>query len=257
MATNLSTLAQRMGRNLRRIVTVVLLGGWTAGWGMVALVGWAAYSPTIMNAGLTMIAAGLLGYGGAYVIGRRRLKALAEHSLSARAELNALSLSGGMAARLHLFDDAWIQLQTALSDPSLPHADRSAEVTAELSEAQTQLFKMVERHSALEQEINGLDRYAPSELIETTREQKRAERERLERDAEALVRETRTLATTADEVRALASVRSEATTERLKDAVKQFNLTLAAYREVEDELAGQATGLAAETRKRNPQRQSV
>ncbi|MEO1338668.1 MAG: hypothetical protein AAFV29_23695, partial [Myxococcota bacterium] len=52
--------------------------------------------------------------------------------------------------------------------------------------------------------------------------------------------ETRALATAANEVRLLASGQGKEATERLKSAVSQFNLTLSAYREVEDEVATHA-----------------
>ena len=236
-SNNLQTTAQQVGRNLRSVVTALLLTGWTAGWGMVALVGWAASSAGIMYAGLTMIGAGLVGFFGGRTIARRRLQARAQASLIARAELHRLALNDSMAARLHLFDDAWIQLQASLDDPSLPHADRSAEVAAELAGAQDELFQLVTRYVATQNEIQALRRYSPSELIAQSRQEKQDELTRIEDAADALVKETKTLASTAAQVRALASGRTGETAERLKEAVNQFNLTLSAYREVEGELA--------------------
>ena len=235
MASNMQAVAKRMGKNVRRILIGLLLTGWTAGWGMVSLVGWAASSPAILYAGVSMMAAGLLGSGAAYTVGRRRLQAQARTSLIARAELEQLQLSDGMEARLHLFDDAWLQLESALSDPSLPHADRSAEVTAELNRAQGELFQIAQRQAVVAKELAQLGLYASSDLVEASKGDKRAELERLDAGAEELVKETRALASTAEQVRALASGRSSEAAGRLKDAVSQFNLTLSAYKEVEAE----------------------
>lgn len=193
------------------------------------MVGWAANSAGILNAGLFMIASGWLGFGASTLIGRRRLRARAESSLIARAELRRLELTDGMAARLHLFDDAWSKLQASLTDPSLPGAEVSAQVAA----VQDELFRLAERHATVSRELSQLGLYSASDMIETTRQDKRAELARLEAEAEELVRETRALAATADQVRALASGRATEATDALKDAVSQFNLTLAAYREVE------------------------
>ncbi len=246
MANNLQALTQRVGRNVRRIVTALLVAGWTAGWGMVTLVGWAASSSSIFYAGVSMMAAGLLGYGTSYAVGRRRLSARAETSLIARAELEQLTISDSMAARLHLFDDAMLQLQPALNDPSLPHADQSVELLAKVSSAQDELFTLARRHATLLQELQNLALYSSSDLLEQSRGDKQAELTRVEEDAEALVRETRKLATTAEQVRTIASSRATEATERLKDAVSQFDLTLSAYREV-DALAGD--GEAAKRRR--------
>ena len=237
---NTNALVRRFGRNLRWILTSVLLAGWTAGWGLVALVGWAAYSPGTVNFALVMMATGVLGYGGSYAIGRSRLKARAENSLISRAELADLSLSDNMAARLHLFDDAWLKMQPLLDDPQLPFAERSPEVFAELREAQSQLFQLAERETMLKREIGQLDLYTSTDLVEASRSDKRAQLDRVGEQSETLVKETRELAATAEQVQAIASTTTTDTAGRLKEAVSQFNLTLAAYREVEDEIAARA-----------------
>ena len=254
MATKLPVVAQKLGRNIRRIVAGLLLTGWTAGWGLVTVVGWAASSGGIFYTGLTMMAAGLLGAGTSYAVSRRRLQARAQTSLIARADLKQLALEDSMATRLHVFDDAWQTMQPSLNDPSLPHADRSAEVIAELSAAQDQLFALAERHSALRRELGQLSLYGASDLVETSRSAKQAELTRVEGEAEALVGETQKLAATAEQVRALSAGRAGEATERLKEAVSQFDITLSAYREVEGALqdpSEKAKALAAKAQRQS------
>ena len=227
------TFAKQAGRKLRRLVFAGLLSAWTAGWGLISIVGWAARSPIILYTGFGMVGAGLAVSAVAWGVGRRRRQARARRSLSARADMDGLALTEGMSARLHVFDDAFHQLQNALDDPGLPHADRSVEVTAELTEAQGALYRLAERSSAVRREIGQLGRHASTDLVRQTRDDKQAELTRLDREAEELVKQTRVLAATAEQVRELASARSATTTERLREAVDQFNLTLSAYREVE------------------------
>lgn len=225
--------AKKAGRSLRRLAIAGLLVAWTGGWGLVSIVGWAARSPAILYAGLGMLAVGLSVSVVGWAAGRHRQRARARRSLSARADLDQLMLTEGMSARLHVFDDAYRQLEDALNDPNVPHADRGAEVTAGLTEAQEELYRLVERHAGVKQEMGELGQYASTELVRQTRDDKQAELTRLDREAEEIVKQTRALAATAEQVRGLASARSAATADRLREAVDQFNLTLSAYREVE------------------------
>ena len=257
VAQNVQSMTKRVGRNVRRVVVGLLLSGWTAGWGLVSVVGWAADISLLLYGGLTMVAGGMLGVGGAYMAGQRRLKGRAQTSLIARADLHQLMLTDGMATRLHLFDDAWVKLQASLDDPSLPHADRSAEVTAEIEDAQGTLFELARRHAVIRQELKQLGRYASSDLLEATRGEKQAELDRIEADADSLVRETKTLAQTADQVRALATGGTTETTTRLRDAVAQFNHTLAAYREIEDQISKHTNPSAAVKKLPKPQSQQM
>ncbi|MEM7679286.1 MAG: hypothetical protein AAF449_25205, partial [Myxococcota bacterium] len=124
--------------------------------------------------------------------------------------------------------------------PQAPHAESAPGVRAELNEAQAQLYVMAERQAALAQELSELGAYASSELVQSSRRDKQAEMARLDEESESLVKETRALASAANEVSLLASGQNKEATERLKSAVSQFNLTLAAYREVEDEVSTHA-----------------
>ena len=233
MATDAKALARKAGKNIRRIAIAGFLASWTTGWGLISLVGWAARSPAILYTGFGMLAGGWAISTLVWAASRRRLHARAQRSLIARADLRGVALTDGMSARLHVFDDAYQQLQSALNDPSLPHADRSAEVTAELTGAQDELYRLVERYAVVKQEMGELGQYASTELVLQTRDEKQVELTRIDHEAEELVKQTRALAATAEQVRALASSRSSETSERLKAAIDQFNLTLAAYREVE------------------------
>lgn len=234
MATDVKALAHRTGRRIRRILFAGLVTAWTAGWSLVTVVGWAARSPTILYAGLGMLVGGLAVSGLTWMAARQRLRTRAKQSLIARADLKRLALPDVMSARLHVFDDAFKQVQASLDDPSLPHADRSAEVTAELGDAQDQLYQLAERYATIKREMGHLGQFGSTELVEQTRNDKQVELTRIDREAEELVKQTRRLATTAEQVRALASSRTAETAERLKHAVEQFDLTLAAYREVEE-----------------------
>ncbi len=239
MAKDLEKIKRRVTKGLWGALSLMLLAGWTAWWGMVAFIGflvpdsWVASSDFFGFLGLFFVAGGFTTYFGSSFLARSRLRARAATSLTARAELDRLSLTDGMAANFHVFDDAWQQLQAVLDDPSLPQADRSAEVTAQLSAARDQLYGLARRHDEARKEIHQLRLYSQTPLIEASREEKSTELTRLEVEAEAIVVETRKLAATAEQVRQLTGDRSAETTASLKDAVSQFNLTLAAYREVE------------------------
>src|SRR5262249_34112137 len=105
--------------SLKTIILAMLLGGWTIGWGVILLIGWATSSAAVMGTSFAAIALSAFATGGwRYTVVRRR-RLLARRSLKARLQLRGIRLAGEIAALVELFDLVSRDVEAGLARPEL------------------------------------------------------------------------------------------------------------------------------------------
>lgn len=235
----------RAGSKLRTVLLWLLFSGWSLLWGTVAAVGWAADLGGLLKAGLGVLGATFAGILGYRFTARRRLKAMAQSSLVAKAKLEGLELDRETESILRLFDLAHAGVQQRLGQGSLGEIELETTVAANMDRAREHLYRLSAAEASLRRDLRTLETMRTMDPVSTAVASTRRQIEQIDREARDIVRDAQKVSERLGEVRRLLDGPSAGaeTKRQLEEAVAELDATAAAYREID------ATSLEAAERR--------
>jgi hypothetical protein len=220
-------------RGLKRLIVAILLAGWTLGWGVVALIGWATSSAAVLGTSLGAIGLSVLAGGGwRYAVVRQR-RALAKRSLKARLDLRGVTLSGEIGALIDLFDLASRDVDVALLDPGFGRALQDS-VRATLERARAQLEQLAGEWVSTDADLRKLKAMPSIDPVQARASAALERMKQLEGSAEKIVEDAHRVSKRMGEVRGLIGAGAEdGRRAPLEEAIAELEATASAYREMQ------------------------
>jgi hypothetical protein len=217
---------------LKTIVLAMLLGGWTIGWGLVLLIGWATGSALALGMSFGALALGsFAGFGWRYAIVRQR-RLLAKESLRARLRLRRVAVAGDLLPLVDLFDLVFRDVNEALARPELGRALADS-VRATFDEASRQLEELAGTWAATDEDIRKLSAMPNLETVEARLAMAKDKRKTLERSAQKIVEDAHRVSKQMTEVQGLIGAGPDDRDKTpLEEALTTLESTARAYREL-------------------------
>jgi hypothetical protein len=232
LATVVEDWIQSAKRGLKKLIILTLFAGWTAGWGIILLIGWATESALALGVSLGAIGLGALAGGGwrfAVVRARRRL---ARRSLEVRLQLAGIAVTGNMRSMIELFDLVSRDISETLARPAL-RSSLGASLEASLDKTRGQIEALARAHVATTEDIRQLSAMPALDPVAARLSLAQTKAEELETSVQRIVEDVHRVSKKLSEVQGLLGSGAELGEQApLEQAIADLEQTAQAYREM-------------------------
>lgn len=172
---------------IRVLVVVLLLAGWSVGWGAVGLLTTLLGYPQVAQVSVAALLLPFIALTLRTLRRRRDRRRRAAHELVARAWVHQMPLNGPMRSTLRAFDHLHAESLRLLRDPTLTGALAHADVDGTLRRTSEELWSLASQHARTGQQLRELKRGGRHPLVAQAQQRARDTHARQRAHAEALV----------------------------------------------------------------------